>query len=185
MPEECWVFVPVNIPLNFASKYWFGVTKIFISLLKWLTAFSLNGTGDTSFFPSRFRVSLRGKKTSNSKHLFMSSSLSSLRSWDAWLNSIWSIWVNFSCCLSFIIKWHLHTELAQVCIWILCFEVIPGSSLCFIRNFICFIWSWPCKPHRVRIQRVKDFYCFYNQNGCFFGFWESFKRIVQENHLRW
>ena len=68
-------FVPVNIPLNFASKYWFGVTKIFISLLKWLTAFSLNGTGDTSFFPSRFRVSLRGKKTSNSKHLFMSSSL--------------------------------------------------------------------------------------------------------------
>ena len=96
--------------------------------------------------------------------------MSSLRSWDAWLNSIWSIWVNFSCCLSFIIKWHLHTELAQVCIWILCFEVIPGSSLCFIRNFICFIWSWPCKPHRVRIQRVKDFYYFYNQNGCFFWF---------------
>ena len=106
--------------------------------------------------------------------------MSSLRSWDAWLNSIWSIWLNFSCCLSFIIKWHLHTELAQVCIWILCFEVIPGSSFCFIRNFICFIWSWPCKPHRVRIQRVKDFYCFYNQNGCFFWF----LRIIQENCSR-
>ena len=64
-PEECWIFVLVNIPLNFALKYWDGVTKILISSFKRLTGFSLNGTTGASFFSPLFRMSLKGK-TSNS-----------------------------------------------------------------------------------------------------------------------
>ena len=36
VPEVCFV----NIPLNFTLKYWFGVTKIFISSFKQRTGFS-------------------------------------------------------------------------------------------------------------------------------------------------
>ena len=42
------------------------------------------------------------------------------------LSSIWLTEVNFTCCLSFIAEQHLHTELTEVFIWILCFEVVPA-----------------------------------------------------------
>ena len=41
-PEECWILFLVSIALNFALKYWFGVTNILITSLKRLTALSLN-----------------------------------------------------------------------------------------------------------------------------------------------
>ena len=61
VPEECWIFDLVNIPLNCALKYWLRVTKILIFSLRWLTVFFLNGTASTPFFPIRFRVSSKGK----------------------------------------------------------------------------------------------------------------------------
>ena len=66
----------LNIPPNFALKYWDGVTKILISSFKQPTEFLLNGTTSTSFFPIRFRVSSRRKppipnafSTSSSQYL--------------------------------------------------------------------------------------------------------------------
>ena len=41
-PEECWILFLVSIALNFALKYWSGVTNILITSLKRLTALSLN-----------------------------------------------------------------------------------------------------------------------------------------------
>ena len=61
VPEKCWIFDLVNIPLNYALNYWLRVTKILIFSLKWLTVFLLNGTASTPFFPIRFRVSSKGK----------------------------------------------------------------------------------------------------------------------------
>ena len=39
----------------------------------------------------------------------------------------------------FFIERHLRIELAQVRIWILCFEMVPSICPCFIWNFIRFI----------------------------------------------
>ena len=33
-PEECWIFILVNIHMNFASSYWDGVTKILNLLIQ-------------------------------------------------------------------------------------------------------------------------------------------------------
>ena len=41
----------------------------------------------------------------------------------------------------FFIERHLRIELAQIRIWISCFEVVPSFCPCFIWNFIRFIWS--------------------------------------------
>ena len=81
-------------------------------------------------------------KTSNSKCLLhVIFQISSVWSWDARLNSIWSTEVNFTCCLSFIIERRLGTELAQVCIWVSCFEITPGYCLSLIFSFITYVWS--------------------------------------------
>ena len=71
--KECWILVLVNILLNLSLKYWDGVTKILISSLKILIAFSWNGTSSTSFFPLWFRVSSRGKPLTPSAFVISSS----------------------------------------------------------------------------------------------------------------
>ena len=134
----------LNIPLNFALKYWNGVTKVLISSFKRLTGFSWNGTAGT-FFPPLFRVSWKGKPPI--PRAFFMSLAHYILSWSrhARLNSIWSAGVNFSCCMSFIIEGHLRAEFSQVCIRILCFEIIADSCPCFICNFIRFIWPYACE----------------------------------------
>ena len=91
-PVECWIFVLINILLNFALKYWFGATKILTSSLKRLVAFAWNGTAGTSFFTTRFRVSSREKSPTPSA-FFTSSSLYLLSDLETlvWTPLMWSI----------------------------------------------------------------------------------------------
>ena len=129
-PEECWIFVLVNIPLSFAVRYWFGITKILIYSFKQLTRFSWNGTTGKPFFPIRFWVSSRANlqfQVPSSCHYPNIFCLILRRSSELHLIDLSTP--------------QLLPVYCQVCIRISCFEVVLVFCLCFICNFVCFIRS--------------------------------------------
>ena len=121
-PEECWIFVVVNIPLNIALKYWNGVTKI-LNLLIY-----------SNYCILMKRENLQFQVTSSRHHPNIFCPILGCLTELHLINSS-----KLPYCLSFIIEQHLGTELTQICIWISYFEVIPGFFPCLICNFIHFI----------------------------------------------